>query len=111
MEVVGNIVDDLAIAVLYAPFDEGWLHSGDEHAVRPDAVEQLVAKDGFAGHRGRFEVVDFQVVDRTGFGPGRKRVKQRRRLGDRHAHRQRRARRNAHDGLVRRSQLRLVLSS
>jgi hypothetical protein len=86
MEVVRHIVDDLASAVLHAALDQRPLGRADEHAVRANAINQLIAKDRLPGDSGGLEVIYLQILDPAVSGAIRQRLQQRRRLGHRHAH-------------------------
>src|SRR3984957_7809249 len=73
MRVVGYIVDDLAPAIGLSTLDQRPLGRSDEHTVRANAADQLVAKDSVSGDSGGLEIIELENLDSAGFGPIRQR--------------------------------------
>jgi hypothetical protein len=86
MKVVGNVADDLAVAVLHAALDQRTFGPGDEHAIGSDAFVQLVAQHRCGSDQGRLEIVDPQILDQAGPSALGQRLQERGRLGHGHAH-------------------------
>src|ERR1700746_1879348 len=62
MKVVGNVADDLAVAVLPASLYERTFGPGDEHAVRSNAFVQLIPQHRCGGDRGRLVIIEPDIL-------------------------------------------------
>jgi len=87
MEVVRHIGDHFSATILHASLDERAVDGGHKHAVRADAVVELIAQHRIAGDACGLKVVDSEILDRAGGRAIRQRLEQSRWLCDGHAHR------------------------
>ena len=85
MEVIGDVVDNLAPAIFHAALNQRPLGCGNEHAIGADAVVEFVAEDRVSGDPGGLEVVDLEIFNPARCGSIRKRFQKRGRLGHCHA--------------------------
>jgi hypothetical protein len=87
MEVVRHKADHFSPTILHTAFDERAVDGGHKHAVRTDAVVELIAQHRIAGDACGLKVIESEILDRAGDRAIRQRLEQPRWLGDGHAHR------------------------
>jgi hypothetical protein len=86
VEIVRDEVKDLSSVVRQGSVDQRAIDGCDEHAVRTDAVDQLVAQHRVARDGGGLKIIQFEIADQPGGGPVRQRAEQGRRFGHGHPH-------------------------